>query len=395
MAKESIYGVGIEPVFRETFNDQQTVEQNGGRILNGEYDFKDGRLISVFSGAYILYPYKFNPPLSIRFRGVVNSSIAAEYILDGRLNDPIDIYLLCDDGTVSTIPGGIIYVNGVLGTSYNIGEEVEIVVTYAFLTRKISPLLLLSRYTITTPFVGEADVIEIYDTALTAEEVSNLYANSRYKELSPAPVLHVTAENGYIEDRAGNSYINTDVEVVRDGQVYAPKYNGSASNLNFGDTSFFGENFTISFWLRRGEISTTYEAVLDKSIGDMTTTSGRGLIVFFNLATNDFRFRVVDITTGVSAVLLLGFDVHGVYNHYAITRQDTDFIAYKDGIEVDTEVVPSGFDVEQATDLVIGEWQLLSRHINGLISDVRIYNGALSAEQVSEMYTSTKFKYKG
>jgi len=115
-------------------------------------------------------------------------------------------------------------------------------------------------------FKGSVDLIEIYDGELTAEEVSLLYQSKLYQKPTLNSLLDITSARGVIEDKAGNSFTNNGVEVVRDGSQWVMKY--SSANITASPS---GSYKAVAFWLKPDSDT---EQIIRIGSNDITVSSG-------------------------------------------------------------------------------------------------------------------------
>lgn len=397
MAKESIYGIGKEPVFRETFNDQQTVEDNGGTVTDVSFSEGVGNFNGVSSG--IKYPKLINSSVfSVRFVFEILNFLNIGYVVStyGTTTNGFVVLLFNDVLRFYANAGGDFAFN----TFPDIGKY-EVICTYdgTFSIVYINSVagdpetnnppdhsLLTIGYRIDNRFWLDSNIelVEVYDYVLTQEEVSNLYQNSRYREVNATPVLHLTAEGGVIEDKAGNSITNTDVEVVRDGQSWVQKYNGSSSGLDIPFINLNNKDFSFEIWFKAYEFNDGYLFDNRDAISD-------GIAVFLRVTVNLFRASFNTVNLESNTVLNKGLWYHAVFTF----NNTGNAILYIDGVE-DNSIDVSTVTIDTSNAIKIGRNILAAiEYYRGNISTIRIYEEILTAKEVSGLYNSTKFKYKG
>jgi hypothetical protein len=402
MAKESIYSIGKEPIFRETFNDQQTVERNGNFVYTPDVNsFNEGRcyLDGFSTNVDILTPISNSQTYSFRIKCKINdiTPVSTRYICDYRKSNPTYLSFSSSGtlgsagATVSTIYINANATNDLTGFE---GEWIEII--YSALNSVYQLLVgTVGRfYNGTTNSPIDFELFEIYEGELTAEEVSNLYNNSRYRELNAVPVLNLTAEGGIIEDKAGNSFTNTDVEVVRDGQIDKMRFNGSSSFLDLGNPADlnFSDPFHHTFiaWIKANNIGTNDSFLSNSSSG----------------SASDIRFEWQYHTNKMALVIGNGTVFERIYANNKIT----DKLWYNIALTINGSVVKFYMDGERdgidgtlsySIASLITTWKIGNAYSNsvysydGTINNILVYNNVLTDQMVSQYYSSTKFKYKG
>ena len=84
-----------------------------------------------------------------------------------------------------------------------------------------------------------------------------------------------------------------------------------------------------------------------------------------------------------TAVLLETAVPDGVWRHYVVTWNRPSLIGYRNGVQVDSKT----WDHDVGWDtchLVVGRWG--SHYFYGLIDELRIYNRALTADEIRALY---------
>ena len=179
---------------------------------------------------------------SLRFIYNSNSPVT---ILLTLLPVEYDVFITYDGVNLRT------YIDGALRT------------TTAFSPIEIDGILAIgSLITSNQYFCGEMDLAQIYNRALSTKEVSNLYNNLTYKNISSKDeVLSIDAYQGVIQDKYENVITNTDVVVKRDNSnvMY---FDGDTSKLAIGNV---GNIKSISFWINPYTIT---EQILEGAAND-------------------------------------------------------------------------------------------------------------------------------
>ena len=146
--------------------------------------------------------------------------------------------------------------------------------------------------------------------------------------------------------------------------------------------------FTLSAWIKAGSDVTDYRTILLRD----------------NSATDRNYWFALDITTGK---LVLRFSVAGVAKtftsnaalndnkwHYVTATYDGSFVnIYSDGVSVMTPAAQTGSTDNPAVSTRIGYSPSAGRYFTGRIDEVRIYNRALSATDVMQLYKQGAAKF--
>lgn len=306
-------------------------------------------------------------------------------------------------GTISAIgfSSPTIYVKGV-ATSTIGTDRSEILVTTAT-AFNIDDLIIgyVNGY-----LEGRMSMIEFYNYELSSVEPLNLYEGKRFKELhSEDIVLDVSASSGTISDRWGNALTLANTTVYKDGDIQIVRLNGTTSHIsiphatkfNFGDTTIDGEPFAISAWVNIQDGNEF--PIVAKGIYN-TNAEYRILIDSSQkLHWQLFDESVADCYIGkkYDTALKLNKRYH-VFCTYDGTEVAGGLKIYIDGVEMtvaDSSNNGGSYVAMEplAADIHIGRNDIL--YGKGLINDVKIIKGALTAEECSQVYTSTKHLYNG
>ncbi|MFH1193616.1 MAG: LamG domain-containing protein [bacterium] len=258
---------------------------------------------------------------------------------------------------------------------------------------------------------GSLDDVRIYNYALSAAEVANLYSSAKVNYIS-APsrtglvgywtmdANDMSATGATLYDKSGKNnngtVTGTTTSTGRIGQ--ARSFNGSSDFIDVGNNTALNVgtgDVSFSAWVKPANITGGEQVLGKRNFGGLGTTNG----YLFGLNSGQARILIensdgdyVDYSTGsVSA---------GAWRHIAatITRGSaTGAKLFIDGVQVGTSQSTSLVQnsLTNATNLAIGRQggDIASGYFNGAIDDVRIYNYALSAQEVANLYSSAKINY--
>ena len=364
-------------VFKEVFNDSSETAQNGGTISN--VTFSDGKGSFNGSSSKITYPL-VNSVKSIRIK--LTATTTTENILKLSSTHSISV----SSGTISAtgLSSPTIYVDGSVSSTLTTSES-EIIITTAtgFIANDIQV-----GY-ITSYFEGSIDLIEFFNITLSSTEVNNLYNNKRYEELNVSPVLEVSSESGTIV--SDSSFVNTGVDVVRDGSIWVMDFDGVSDYIESVDNILGDEDFTISFWVYSDKINQE-DVYLFSEYEDsdnrwyIRLRANLGLQLYSEVggvpATN------TDFTT-----LNTEPDTWN-YIGLSISRSDSMYYKYLNGELVHSAKGSSDFtlDLDNAGKFEIGRYTG-STYGKMKLSDFKIDDVVWTDEEFSQYYTSTKRKY--
>jgi len=267
----------------------------------------------------------------------------------------------------------------------------------------------------TNSYKGKLDQFRFFHNILSASQVSTLYAETAatVESLDPLNVdttdtLQVLGDTSCIAtyrfendevDLSGNyNGTGTAIQYAAGRYGQAASFNGSNSKINIGDSDNFASNkITFSFWANPGSGNSSNYHILFSNY------------VTGSLADGDFtiaRLTNQKLEVGVSAAGSGRFYIHtssavftnNTWKHYVVVVDNTQS-ANADKVNVYVDNVAIGFSVldasgtvsgdllDNTSDLFIGYWANDTTHgYNGEIDQVRIFNKAASASEVTTLY---------
>ena len=238
----------------------------------------------------------------------------------------------------------------------------------------------------TLPFNGSIDEVRIYNRTLSANEIKEIYENNTF------------IRNGLIaywrfDEGKGNIAYDTH-NIVKTDNAGSSKF-GKA--LSFDGVDDYVEvdkpglitdkQFTVLFWINPEQNVNNATSVFFRA---ENTTSYAEIKVQENVS-GFVRASIYDGTTGFPSVA----DYIG-YNHWVfltVTANNTDMCFY-----VDSNII-SCTNITSAIEKTLNLYQIGAFYVpsvwntRGIIDEVRIYNRALSDEEIKELYLygSSKF----
>ena len=251
---------------------------------------------------------------------------------------------------------------------------------------------------------GSVDDVRIYNRALSAAEVQQLYnlgtashqnATINPPNLQSGLVGHWTFDGPTIsgttvKDVSGNGNNGTmvnDPTPVAGVLGQALSFNGTNQYVSVPTNTgipISNNNYTISLWFREPSIGAVRQgfvgwgdygqnnevnAFRTANSADCPSTGGAGLVNYW--WANDLTVCSGRVTANVW--------------HYAVAEYDgTTRTIYLDGVPIGSDA-PIGHNVPYSTNFTIGV-DYGGDYNNGSIDDVRIYNRALSAAEVQQLY---------
>jgi len=293
-----------------------------------------------------------------------------------------------------------IYQNGVLANSAPVSGE--------FVVNDID--VIVGARIATNPiqfFNGIIDEVRIYNRALTAEEIKQRYLSTRTRYYDDSLVLAMNFNNNSAIGE--NSTKAVDISKYgNNGTIYGATWTtgkfgsalefdgvddyvdcGSDSSLTFGTSDFSWEGW---FYLNDWTDDASEQNSLITRGGASHTEDGFRTAVFNDgriwTAISDGSFRT-EIFTSAGLIKL-----HKWYHFAVVYDRDANGIVYING-ENKKAVDITGSNGSISTDraLRIGTWTPTQRLFNGKIDEVRIYNRALSEDEIKMHYLSEFQKY--
>ena len=243
-------------------------------------------------------------------------------------------------------------------------------------------------------FDGKIDDTRIYNRVLTTIEIQTLYTEGGWLSLNTGLVAYYPF-NGNATDESGNGNDGT----VYDVTLTADRYGNSNSAYDFDGTNdyiitpsstnfdFNDQDFSISVWIKSDWTGSGFERRIVNYGGSVYNDYG----MFYN-DDGTVNFYILEPSVVVTSSISLADDL---WHHIFVVRDNAgdELRLYIDG-ELDSSVFGgSGNLTNQPADrrFTIGRKERSSgqaqSYFDGLIDDIRIYNRALSANEISDLYT--------
>lgn len=239
-----------------------------------------------------------------------------------------------------------------------------------------------------------------YYYAISALSATGESANSAEARITIQPVLQAylkfdenTGTNA--GDATGNGWNGT----LMNGATWTTGHSNSAVSLN-GTTNYVSlatnitanlSDFTIATWVYLNSVS-TWMRIFDFGVGDYAPIPTPTRYMFLSPLGGISNVVEFAITAGGPGAeqRINGKAVMptGGWHHVAVTLSGTVGVLYVDGVAVGTNsaisFTPAGLGT--TTQNCIGRSQFVADpYLNGKVDDFRIYNGALSAAQISAL----------
>lgn len=177
------------------------------------------------------------------------------------------------------------------------------------------------------------------------------------------------------------SVIPTAVEVVKDGDVYAMKFNSSISKISVGSYDTLVGDISVSGWFNAKSLGESNIGILINNgqfIVGVNATNNRISVTSDNSTTVYSGNNVVDFNDNV---------------HIGVSRTSTGVVnIYINGVLSGTANQASGTPVAGG-DITIGNNTGQSATWNGLIQQMKVISGILTAQEFAQEYSSSKARY--
>ena len=351
---------------------------------------------------------------------VINANGSLTYYVDSNRNAPYD-YTLTNTTTAdvskwnfyvlnlnvpssSGVLSGTLYVNGVPQTLSNSSYVVDGGGSggSGWISYPNADIGRWHNYTYgDTYFIGSVDDLHLYNRALSATEVQQLYAQGSGSHVATSPTVYTGATSGLSYGLVGywpfdGKYLTSTTATDISGQgnngtlVGSPtpsigkigqalSFDGTSQNILATTTSAILQgSYTISAWYKKNAVGGTGMLFFAGKYGGTDTQIYFGYL----LGASKFTFGLYNETNNInyaSAPNDTGW-------HQVVGSRDASgtLNLYIDGVLVSTNGPVGAF--VGTNNLYIAVIASNTNRFSGIIDDVRVYNRALSASEVQQLY---------
>ena len=160
---------------------------------------------------------------------------------------------------------------------------------------------------------------------------------------------------------------------------------GNNSSINFGTG-----DFTVSVWFRRFSNATTNLRLLSKAAGGDTANAATAGFCFFGSNTGiTFAINPTAARTFIGAA---SYSVNEWVNVVGLLERGVSMRTYKNAVQVATATAPAG-SVSGTTSLFLGSNVGANLFWAGEISNVSLYNRALTAAEIQQNFNAIRARY--
>ena len=246
---------------------------------------------------------------------------------------------------------------------------------------------------------GSIDQVRIYNTALSSSNVALLYAETSATSSTlnyPVTAAALYELSGNAND-TGNTYNGTATNVE-----YA--YNGTATNVNFNVAGKFGNagefngsssymtgfptitnNITISLWFKSPSIPSSSEYLFGETDNEPITYDdylGCGINSSGQVIAS---YRPYNSNAPVS-ITSVGVFADNNWHLVSLTLSTSQLIIYVDGNVVGSATITGTINLPNVSLGAYNSRGNIGSHFNGSIDQIRIFDSALNASQVTQLY---------
>jgi hypothetical protein len=241
-------------------------------------------------------------------------------------------------------------------------------------------------------FNGKLDQLRIFDRAISPTEVSTLYGETATTYTPTTDTIHYQGTNAAHYKLDGNAndettnYDGAESNITYDFGRYgtAAVFDGSSSDIEisksvFGTGDGTADVFTISLWFN----TATNNGVLAGTRGNSNT---QGFILWL-LSDGTIRYDESNATASIDTLITTNTYDDGNWHNVVVTRNASNQATlYVDGsVQVSTTTITTAL-TSHTNNLFIGRYTGGSLYYDGLLDQVRIYNSALNATAVQNLY---------
>ena len=291
-----------------------------------------------------------------------------------------------------------IYVDGTLNASYG----------YSSTLRRNSGAAWSSQFGVygsgVTAFEGVLDEVRVYNKALIGSEVTTLYQETASSTISISNLVSHYKFDGDATDETGNhngtassvefGLNGTDSNVTYAAGKFgnAAVFNGSSSIISVsGQLPSVASDYSISFWANPTTISTSGNTIFTNVNAGGSAVKGQVSVLFYDYNSVK-RLRVYIVTTTGSLATAVYDSTSaistGTFSHIVVNIDINGApTAYVDGSPFSMSFLANTSVSTQGSDTIFGKHQNAS-FFNGKIDQVRIFDTALTGNQVTDLYTN-------
>ena len=249
------------------------------------------------------------------------------------------------------------------------------------------------RFDSTQSLNGDIDSFRIYDRSLSVAEVQALYELGNDTDVTNGLVAHYKFESD-ADDSSGNAYHGEVIGATPTSGRFGEEDGAYhiAADSSFDRISLPAEtidglvDFTVASWLRFDAENINHTTILSVA----NSRYDNELYIGYYSVNGEWSIIASDSGVGFSNATELPLNK---WLHFALTRHGSSSSIYLDGVLIDTitvvdyalEADTSGVIIGQDQDSLGGRFDS-TQSLNGDIDSFRIYNRALTTEEIQTLY---------
>ena len=187
--------------------------------------------------------------------------------------------------------------------------------------------------------------------------------------------------DGDVNDAAGsnNGTIYGDTTFVDDpNRGWCLNFDGDGDYVDVGEdpSLTFTEAITVACWIKVRAFDRNWNAII---------TKGDDWVLARTRSDNRVAFLCLGLVGGGWPEVYSDDVNDGNWHHIAGTYDGSELCIYRDGSNINSKSVHGSINSKWSKVLIGENGQARNRYWNGLIDDVRIYNRALTAEEIADL----------
>ncbi len=247
-------------------------------------------------------------------------------------------------------------------------------------------LAIASREGIDQFFPGQIDDVKIYDYARTPAQIAWDYnrgapvAHWKFDERNSGTAVGLALLDSSGKGRSGSGANGgSGLNFVTGVSGSAIDFDGSGDSISFSDISL-SDQLSVCAWAKSDTANPAWDHIVSEHPGYFISGNNNGSI----------RFAIT--TTAEISVNIAAFDQVTSWHHYCGTYDGATIRTYFDG-QFKNET-PANGNINTSGQSRIGAYYVNGDNDwDGQIDDVRIYNFALPANQIREVYNGGNVKF--
>ena len=238
-------------------------------------------------------------------------------------------------------------------------------------------------------FDGQIDAVSIYNYALSQSQITTLYGSSSTgignpMSLSPKPVAFYPLGDQDVYN--GASYLVPNAAVVGGFSPYALDFDGTSNYIDCGqNTNLDTGDLSASIWINKNSAGSGTQYIFNNNSG--SAVAG---FAFNMLASNVIGIGRRTRTYGAFSGYLNVSFTDDVWHNLSFSYNDTTkaLEVWFNGNSVHTSTATSSSSVASQNIIIGDRANLTGFNFNGSLSNASIWNTALTAPQITEIYNS-------